>query len=141
MLKQELKEYNKSTVQELQKDGIKWDFIPVYAPHRGGCWERIIGMFKRHLKALAFVHPPHVKTLETILIQIEAILNRRPLCAVSPEANDYEALTPAHVLYPACVNRSSNIFVSPAAASTGDLRSRFPLVAEHGQSVLAGLVP
>ena len=125
VLKQELREYNKSTVQQLQKDGIKWDFIPVYAPHRGGCWERIIGMFKRHLKALAFVHPPHVKTLETILIQIEAILNRRPLCAVSPEANDYEALTPAHVLSPACVDRSSNIFVSPAAASTGDLRSRF----------------
>ena len=127
VLMQELKEYNKTTVQKLQQDGIKWDFIPVYAPHRGGCWERIIGMIKHHLKALAFVHPPHVKTLETILIQVEAILNRQPLCTVSPASNDYEyeALTPAHALYPACVDRSSNIFVTPAAVSTGDLRSKF----------------
>ena len=66
-----------------------------------------------------------MKTFETTLIQIEAILNRRPLNALSPSANDYEALTPAHVLYPGCVDRSSNIFVTPESASRGDLRSKF----------------
>ena len=38
-------------------------------------------------------------SLQTIVTEIEAILNDRPLTYISPDVNDAEPLTPAHLLY------------------------------------------
>ncbi|XP_071161139.1 uncharacterized protein [Mytilus edulis] len=38
-------------------------------------------------------------TLQTILTEIEAIINDRPLTYVSPDIEDEEPLTPSHLLY------------------------------------------
>ena len=38
-------------------------------------------------------------TLQTIVVEIEAILNDRPLTYVSPDFEDQEPLTPSHLLY------------------------------------------
>ena len=74
---------------------------------------------------MAFGHIPNVKTFETMLIQIEGILNRRPLTALSASADDYEPMTPAHILYPRFANRQSHIYVTPESATAGSLRSRY----------------
>jgi len=126
ILKKELAAANTSSTPELQRRGITWEFIPARAPHRGGCWEKVVGLFKRHLKALAVGDAVHVETFNTILVQIEGILNRRPLTAVSAAASDCEALTPANILYPAFASHQSCV-ITPEddTRSTTDWRSAF----------------
>ena len=41
----------------------------------------------------------NLTTLQTVVIEIEAILNDRPLTYISTDVNDEEPLTPAHLLY------------------------------------------
>ena len=38
------------------------------------------------------------EVLATLLTEVESILNSRPLCPVSDDINDYESLTPNHLL-------------------------------------------
>jgi len=126
ILKAELAAANETAVPALQRQGIKWEFIPARAPHRGGAWERIVALFKKHLSALALGDNVHVETFNTILVQIEGILNRRPLTAVSPDADDCEPLTPAHILYPSFASHQSCVITpEDPRRSTRDMRGAF----------------
>ena len=49
VLKEELRQWNASSTERLQQRGLTWSFIPAGTPHRGGSWERVVGLFKRHL--------------------------------------------------------------------------------------------
>ena len=83
----------------LEVQNVTWDFIPKRAPWYGGFWERMIGITKQAVKKTlgkAFVT---VKQLETIIVEIEAMLNDRPLTYVSSDFADPEPLTPSHLLY------------------------------------------
>ena len=125
ILKREMQIWNESVTDALQRQGLKWSFIPPRTPHRGGSWERLIGLFKRHLGALALGDEVHVDTFNTVLIQIEGILNRRPLTALSPSADDHEPLTPAHILYPAFTSHQSCVPDVATTSSTNTYRSNF----------------
>ncbi|XP_053391449.1 uncharacterized protein LOC128554225 [Mercenaria mercenaria] len=97
----QLKELFQSTsLQEaLSMKGTEWKFIPKRAPWYGGFWERLIGLTKTTLKKIlgrAFVT---METLRTIVTEIEAILNDRPITYTSSNIEDMEPLTPAHLLY------------------------------------------
>ena len=110
-IRAQLGEWNASSTCELQRRGISWTFIPPRAPHRGGIWERVMAMFKRHLAALSTVNPLHVDALGTLIVEIEAIINKRPITAISTDPSDFEALTPAHILYPSMMTHSSATIV------------------------------
>ena len=126
ILKEELRACNAAAEQPLQRQGVKWEFIPARAPHRGGSWERVVGLFKKHLAALALGDNIHVETFNTILVQIEGILNRRPLTAISAAADDCEALTPSHILYPSFASHQSCVITpEDPTRSTRDLRGAF----------------
>ena len=101
ILKKELKGLNEATAPQLLKRGIEWSFIPAYTPHYGGAWERMVSLFKKHLATAGSGDPMHVDTFNTVIIEIESILNRRPLTILSQDSRDLEPLTPAHILYPA----------------------------------------
>ena len=83
----------------LSRKGVTWKFIPKRAPWYGGFWERLIGLTKASLKKVLGRSYVSLLDLQTIIVEIEAILNDRPLTYVSPDLKDPEPLTPAHLLY------------------------------------------
>ena len=117
ILKTKLAEYNEEIAPEMRKKGIQWDFIPTATPHYGGCWERMVGLFKKHLKALAIGDSVHLDVFQTAIVEIEAALNRRPLTAVPSESNSCEAITPMSILNPTARSHS-DVVVIPNSSST-----------------------
>lgn len=78
--------------------GIEWHFIPPSSPHFGGLWEAGVKATKHHLKRqLGSAILTH-EEMNTVLIQIEACLNSRPLCSLSDSDSSCDVLTPGHFL-------------------------------------------
>ena len=77
----ELKElFQSHTLKEtLAKEGIEWLFIPKKAPWYGGFWERLIGLTKSTIKKVLGRAAVNLCTLQTVVVEVEAIPNYRPL--------------------------------------------------------------
>ncbi|XP_029160332.1 uncharacterized protein LOC114932332 [Nylanderia fulva] len=82
----------------LANDRIEWKFIPSAAPHFGGLWEAGVKSFKSRLKRVAGSRTLSQAEFTTLLCQIEACLNSRPIAALSDDPSDLSALTPGHFL-------------------------------------------
>jgi transposase InsO family protein len=83
----------------LSNRAVQWRFIPKRAPWYGGFWERLIGLTKITLKRVLGRASVQLSELQTIVVEIEAILNDRPLTFVSSNIEDEQPLTPSHLLY------------------------------------------
>ena len=83
----------------LIKKRVTWQFIPKYAPWCGGFWERFIGLTKSSLKKVLGRTFTTLSTIQTIIVEIEGILNDCPLTYISSDVKDPEPLIPAHLLY------------------------------------------
>lgn len=77
---------------------VQWSFIPPHAPHWGGLWEAGVKSMKHHLRRMCGESVHTFQEYSTMLAEIEACLNSRPLCPVSNDPSDLSVLTPAHFL-------------------------------------------
>ena len=82
---------------ELENRRIEWKMIPPRSPHFGGMWESNIKSVKTHLYRVIGTQLLSYEEFQTVLVQIECILNSRPLNVISADP-DPEVITPAHFL-------------------------------------------
>ncbi|XP_011502764.1 PREDICTED: uncharacterized protein LOC105366133 [Ceratosolen solmsi marchali] len=78
----------------LTEDNARWEYNPPAVPHMQGKWEAIVNSIKFHLRRSTRGTLLTIKEITTLLSQIEAILNSRPLQLLSDDPDDCSTLTP-----------------------------------------------
>ena len=73
-------------------------------PHWGGFYERLNRLVKSALRKMLWKAKLTYEEVETMLIEIEGVLNSRPLCYVD-DSDLSEPLTPSHLMYGRNINK------------------------------------
>ncbi|KAI4889889.1 hypothetical protein NFI96_023911, partial [Prochilodus magdalenae] len=98
-LKQALKELDQSRINEaMMQKGVQWIFNPPAASHHGGIWERQIRTVKKVLSSVVRQQSLDDEGLQTLLCEVESIINGRPITTNTDDPSDLEPLTPNHLL-------------------------------------------
>uniref|UniRef100_A0A914IGD7 Integrase catalytic domain-containing protein n=1 Tax=Globodera rostochiensis TaxID=31243 RepID=A0A914IGD7_GLORO len=98
--------------QQLAHQGVNWFFNTAKAPWKGGSWERLVGITKNALRRSVGRNLLTMDEFSTLISEIEAIVNQRPLTFESDEEPG-SILRPVHFLIP-----------------YGQAETNFPLIAE-----------
>ncbi|XP_068757566.1 uncharacterized protein [Montipora capricornis] len=94
-LRDAIKEWNQNQIQQyLTQNSVKWVFNPPAGSHHGGVWERCI----RTVNAICKEQTMDDQALSTLMCEVETIINGQPITKVSDDPNNFEALTPNHLL-------------------------------------------
>ena len=98
-LKALIQKWNKASVSSaMVQNNIDWIFNPPRVSHFGGVWERQIRTIRKTMNALLRQQTTDDEGLLTLMCEVEAIVNSRPIIRASDDPNDLEALTPNHLL-------------------------------------------
>ena len=86
--------------QYLANRQVDWQFIMERAPWLGGFWERLVRSVKRCLKKSVGRSLLTFEELRTLVVEIEATLNNRPLTYIYDDEEGLSyPLTPADLIY------------------------------------------
>ena len=105
----------------LAEEKIEWKFIVDYAAWWGGFYERMMRSIKIPLKKILGKSVYSSDEIYTILTEVEAMVNSRPLTYVSDEPSEINYLTPASFL----IGRPLiNVPVIPVESNDKSLRKK-----------------
>ncbi|KAL6743079.1 hypothetical protein Aduo_016163 [Ancylostoma duodenale] len=83
------KHENETLIRPLvTQEHIRWKFITPFSPWQGGFYERLLGSVKNALKKTIHKAFLTLRDFETILTEVEAVLNTRPLTPVNDSLID-----------------------------------------------------
>ena len=77
---------------------IDWKFNVLFSPWTGGMWERLILCVKKCLKKTIGMHQINYIELQTLILEVEVILNNRPICS-DYDDDISEVLSPNRLLF------------------------------------------
>lgn len=77
---------------------VRFYFNPPNSPHFGGCWEREIRSLKQALQTTSGAQTVTEEVLQTLLAEVEGILNSKTLGYVSSDVADVDPVTPNTLL-------------------------------------------
>ena len=80
------------------RNNFTWHFNPPRASHMGGAWERMLRTVRKVLLGVCVGQRLSDESFETLLTEIEAIINGRTLTKLSDDPDDPAPLTPNHLL-------------------------------------------
>ncbi|XP_039531977.1 uncharacterized protein LOC120482073 [Pimephales promelas] len=80
--------------EQLAKQQIQFCYNPPSAPHFGGTWEREVKSIKTALRVILREQSVPESVLQTLLVEVEGILNSKPLGYVSSDIADLDPVTP-----------------------------------------------
>ncbi|XP_058443677.1 uncharacterized protein LOC131425643 [Malaya genurostris] len=107
-----------SIITEAAKEAIEFKFIPAKSPNFGGLWEAAVKSLKGHMRKVIGNSILRADEFQTVVTQIEACLNSRPITQMSNDHRDLEALTPGHFL----IQRSLTAIPEPNLTEIPDNR-------------------
>ncbi len=98
-LRQMVNDWNQTQIHEfpLQRN-VKWTFNPPAGSHHGGVWERCIRTVRKVILATLKEQQLDDESLNTLMCEVESVVNGRPITKLSDDPRDSEPLTPNHLL-------------------------------------------
>uniref|UniRef100_UPI0009B3E70D uncharacterized protein LOC109953346 n=1 Tax=Monopterus albus TaxID=43700 RepID=UPI0009B3E70D len=106
---------DKTMQRYLSEQGCTWEFNPPHASHMGGSWERMIGIARRILDSMLLQQNTQLthEVLCTLMAEVTAIINARPLTPVSSDPENPFILSPSMLL-------TQKVGVSPPLGNFSD---------------------
>ena len=121
-----------SEIQDyLSEEGCTWTFNTPHSSHMGGSWERMIGIARRILDAMLLQPGPTRLThevLTTLMAEVMAIINARPLVPITTDSDTPTVLTPAMIL-------TQKAGAAPVPEGTFDLKDIYKKQWQHVQNL------
>ncbi|XP_062713779.1 uncharacterized protein LOC134290623 [Aedes albopictus] len=97
-VQQEMHNLQERLVTAFTTSKTEWVFIPPASPHMGGAWERMIRTVKQNLNKLLPNRFPSDEVLRNTMMEVENIVNSRPLTEIPLDNDQSPVLTPNHFL-------------------------------------------
>lgn len=116
---------SKEVMRYLAINGVSWKFIVEKAPWWGGFWERLIQSVKRCLKKSIGRTTLSYDELNTLLIEVESVINSRPLTYVEDDQDGVSfTLSPSHLVNGRRVTNTPNDYHFEIISTNASLTRR-----------------
>ena len=94
-----IRRWNKQQINDCMcQQGIEWRWNPPASSHQGGVFERMIRSVRKIVRVLTKERVLSDESLHSLMVEIEWILNNRPLTTVNEDPNDSATLSPMSLL-------------------------------------------